>query len=129
MKIQDEINKELEWLQKEFGRGKELCAKCQTKRPTQEMPFDKNYELSGEVDKINHILFIYETNLEEAIHTLYHEFIEYLIDTEFVSPYVTLYNHMQRGYEKAFEETAYQRKESMIELIVTFIEGRRRGEK
>lgn len=126
VKIVEELQKELEWLQNEFGRGAELKLEWKSEPPTTELPFGKEYELRGEVDKTTRTLHIYDTELGEALHTLRHEFLEYVIDSELIGQYVTLYNQLQRAYEKAFEETAYAKKEAFIELLVNYIEKKHR---
>jgi len=123
-----ELQTELNWLQNEFGRGKELALQWQPEPRSDKMPFGKEYELRGEVDKTTRTIHIYDTDLAEAKHTLRHEFLEYVVDSELIGQYVTLYNQLQRAYEKAFEETAYAKKEAFIELLVNYIEKKHRKE-
>ncbi len=60
---------------------------------------------------------IYCYDLDEALHTLRHEFFEACFDC-MVDPYVVIYNEMQRGYESAFMQSTYKQKESIIERFV-----------
>ena len=129
-----ELEKELERLKIKWGRGKELKVQWMPCVKKNAMPYDKDVELRGEVDKVNRCLMVYDSELEDCLHVLRHEFFEYMIDCELVSPYVTLYNQMQRAFEKAFMETAYPRKEAVIEILVeneekSLKEGEKYGQK
>jgi len=107
MDTQAELEKELKRLQLKYG----ACIK------EDELPFEKNAELKGEVNKVDHKLMVYEHDLPEALHVLRHEFFEAAFDT-LIQPYIEVFNHIQRGYERAFMATQYSRKESLIEKFV-----------
>ena len=119
--IKKELRIELETLVKDYGRCRELTVEWvpemrQQRDHESTSLFGNNCTICGEVR--DRIIYIYETELKECIHTLRHEFFEYLIDHELVGPYVSLYNKMFEGYEKAFQDTQYKRKEALIEILV-----------
>jgi hypothetical protein len=115
--IEKELKKELEYLQTKYGECHEYTCEWQPCIKNEQLPFNKNAELNGEVDKTNHKLMVYCGEYSEALHTLRHEFFEAILD-KLVSPYVTLYNCLQRGFENSFMETTYHQKESIIEKLV-----------
>jgi len=132
LKIENELQIELEKLIQDYGRCRELTVKWvpemrqQRERESTSL-FGDNCTMCGEVK--DRTIYIYETELEECIHTLRHEFFEYLIDHELVGPYVSLYNKMFEGYEKAFQDTQYKRKEALIEILVEKEAKRRENER
>jgi hypothetical protein len=66
---------------------------------------------SGEV--IGSTIRIYETNKSEALDTLRHEFIEYLLTRDLVAPYKRLINKLI----SLFEEEMYDRKEKLVQRL------------
>jgi hypothetical protein len=74
-----------------------------------------NNRKSGEV--IGTTIYIYEEDLEKALNTLKHEFIEYIITCEWVGPYKKLVNK----FISLFEEEIYERKEKLIDKILKLI--------
>jgi len=52
-------------------------------------------------------------SLEKAIHTLHHEFIEYILCNDLVDPYVTMANALQN----VFKTLTYQAQEKRIESL------------
>jgi len=119
MAIELELQLELQRLQHKFGRGKELSIVYEPRMPveaTRELPFGEVCELCGEV--INNEIRIYIADFHDALHTLRHEFFEYVFDQDLIQPYVILYNQMKIAHEKAFMHDTYRRKESLIEIIV-----------
>lgn len=127
--MQHELERELTRLQTDYGRGKELRVRWEPKTKVQKAPYGKTVEIRGEVLREEHTINIYDINLTEALHTLRHEFIEYILDFEIVGPYVGIYNEMIHAMEQAFMENQYLRKEAIIEILVSLEEKRIRGEK
>jgi len=115
--IEKELKKELEHLQTKYGECHEYTCEWHPCIKNERLPFNKNAELNGEVDKTNYKLMVYSCEYSEALRTLRHEFFEGILD-KLVSPYVTLYNCLQRGFENSFMETTYHQKESIIEKLV-----------
>jgi len=119
--VQKELEKELDRLRKKWGRGKELNVVWMPPKNSKyktTVSYGKTYELCGEVDKTSKTIYIYTKELEDSLHTLRHEFFEYILDMELISDYVNMYNYMRLGFEKAFMESAYSRKEALIEALV-----------
>lgn len=119
MAIELELQLELKRLQQKFGRGKELVIVYEPRIPskaTHELPFGEVAELCGEI--INNEIRIYVTDFKDVLHTLRHEFFEFVFDQDLIQPYVILYNQMKIAHEKAFMEGTYKRKESLIEIMV-----------
>jgi hypothetical protein len=117
MDIQAELEKELKRLQDKYGTCTEYTVEWQPCEKHERLPFSKDAVLKGEVDKIGHRLLIYDSDWTEARHTLLHEFFEACFDV-LASPYIEMYNHIQRGYEHAFMQITYSQKESLIEKFV-----------
>jgi hypothetical protein len=115
---QHELEVELARLQQKYGRGKELTVEWMPSDKTQGSLFGMDGELYGEVLKLDRKVCIYCSEHEDAMHTLRHEFFEYMFETELIGPYVELYNQMYQGFEKAFAKTQYTRKEALIEILV-----------
>ena len=70
-----------------------------------------NGSRSGEVAGAT--IRIYEADQAEALDTLRHEFIEYLLTQDLVAPYKRLINKLI----SLFEEEMYDRKEKLIERL------------
>ena len=66
---------------------------------------------SGEVG--GGIIKIYETDQTKALDTLRHEFVEYVLVNELVTPYKRLVNRLI----SLFEEEMYDRKEKLVERL------------
>jgi hypothetical protein len=66
---------------------------------------------SGEVTGT--MIQIYEADLEKALDTLRHEFIEYLLTRDLVAPYKRLINKLI----SLLEEEMYDRKEKLVERL------------
>ena len=67
---------------------------------------------SGEV--VGRTIRIYEADEAKALDTLRHEFVEYLLMNELVTPYKRLVNKLIA----AFEEEMYGRKERLVEKLL-----------
>ena len=67
--------------------------------------------LSGEVR--NNVVYIYEKDEVEAIETLKHELIDYLVTSKIVKPLVDLVNLLI----KSRESDVYREKETIVEVL------------
>ncbi|MGD0328853.1 MAG: hypothetical protein ABSB40_00230 [Nitrososphaeria archaeon] len=76
---------------------------------------DGSREVHGEV--ISDVIHVYDEDLEEAIRTLKHEFVDYCITREVVTPLVDLVNALI----KSREAEVYRRKEKLVELFSSLI--------
>ncbi len=101
-RCQRRLEEELEWLKKLLCHGQELQVKW---RP------EKNGRLSGEVrgDRI----YVYEPDIEAAVETLKHEFVDYAI-SKVIEPHVQMTNKLVA----LLNERAYQQKERLVEELV-----------
>lgn len=72
-------------------------------------------QLSGEV--VGDIILIYDGSEAEALETLRHEFIDYVLTTELIKPLVDLINLLVKERER---ET-YQRKERLVKRLTGII--------
>jgi len=115
--VQTELEIVLNKLQIRYGRGKELHVEWKPCTKKESESLGKTMELRGEVNKENRMIYIYDRDYEEAVHTLVHEFFEYVFDLHLISPYVTLYNQMQKAMEQSFMENEYYNKEAIIEIF------------
>jgi len=127
MNVQSELEKRLEQLKELMGMGKELTVEWMPSIKNEKLPFDKDATLRGQVNKTNRCLEIFDSNLDDALRTVIHEYVEYIIDCQLIDPYVILYNNVQRAYEKAFMENNYHRKECVIEVLVKILENLLKG--
>lgn len=76
---------------------------------------DGSREVHGEVR--GDIIYIYDRSVEEAVRTLKHEFIDYCITREVVTPFVDLVNALI----KSREAEVYRRKEKLVDLFSSLI--------
>ena len=74
-----------------------------------------NAKLSGEVK--NGIIYIYESNENEAIKTLKHEFVDYV-----VSQSIEVYKSITNNIIQILNETAYERKEKVVETLLKLLD-------
>jgi hypothetical protein len=104
--LQIKLEKELERLKKKANYGYEL-----------KVVWLPNYssKLSGEVK--NGTIYIYESNENEAVKTLRHEFIDYV-----VSQAIELYKLVINKLIQLLNETAYERKEKVVETLVKLLD-------
>ncbi len=126
--IQSELEKELRLLQNEFGYV-ELVVEWHPRPDNKVKMFDKKQcELCGEV--IDRVIHIYLLDCEECLHTIRHEFSEYVIDKELLGDIIDAYNTQRQAYERNLTKSLYKRKEAYIENMVKLIEkSRRAGDK
>lgn len=103
---QQKLEQELERLKKVLNRGHGLKVKWMPRN-------DGN--LSGEV-KGEHI-FIYEDEVEVALETLKHEFMDYVV-SEVIEPYMQVTNKLI----SLLNERAYQQKERLVHKLVGLIQ-------
>jgi hypothetical protein len=73
-----------------------------------------NSNLSGEVK--GETIYVYEEDLEKALETLKHEFLDYAI-SEVIEPYRRIANQLIM----LLNEEAYKKKEELIEKLVKII--------
>jgi len=99
------LEAELEKLKKFFRTGYELEVSY--------IP-DLNSKLAGEVkgDRI----FIYEGDVDEALTTLKHEFVDYI-----VSKPLSYYRDITNMFIKLSNERAYREKERLVEALVKLL--------
>ena len=104
--FQIKLEKELEKLKKKVNYAHEL-----------KVIWLPNYDskLSGEVK--NGIIHIYEPNEDKAIETLKHEFVDYI-----VSQPIELYKSVTNKLIQLLNETAYERKEKVVETLVKLLD-------
>ena len=104
--LQIKLEKELERLKKKANYGYEL-----------KVVWLPSYDskLSGEVK--NGVIYIYESSEDEAIKTLRHEFIDYV-----VSQAIELYKLVINKLIQLLNETAYERKEKVVETLVKLLD-------
>jgi len=112
----EELNKELKRLQKKWKAGFECIVDCQPTelflRPRIYRPDGKEMVVHGEWKGTR--LIIYENeSLKKAIHTLHHEFIEYVLVNDLADPYILLANSLQN----VFRTMAYKKQEARIEQL------------
>lgn len=79
-------------------------------------------KISGEVR--GNTIYVYDENLEEAVSTVRHEFIDYLISTKLVNPLVSLINVLI----KANERQIYENKERIVDVFSRLIGALTEGE-
>jgi hypothetical protein len=96
----------------------ELAALKKRFRSAQELEIEwipNDSPKSGEV--IGTKICIYEAHEAEALDTLRHEFLEYVLVNELVAPYKRLINKLI----SLFEEETYDRKKRLIEKLLKTI--------
>jgi len=115
--MESELNKELKRLQLKYGAGFELKLEWHPTdllhRPTIQRADGKRLKVNGEW--ANTTITIYEDeSLDKALHILRHEFIEWMLLSNLVDPYVILANTLQN----VFQTLSYKAQEKQIELLV-----------
>ena len=115
--MESELNKELKRLQLKYGAGFELKLEWHPtpllNRPTIHLADGKKMRVNGEWT--NHTIIIYEDeSLEKALHIERHEFIEWMLLSNLVDPYVILANTLQN----VFQTLSYKAQEKQVELLV-----------
>ncbi|MFH0748845.1 MAG: hypothetical protein V1915_02850 [Candidatus Bathyarchaeota archaeon] len=95
---QQRLEKELERLKSKFGLAGHLSVVWDP-RPSSE-------EVHGMVR--NSTIFVFDTELEEALRTLKHEFIEYILTQEFLEP-------------RLFEAKAHRRADALVDIIARLL--------
>lgn len=71
-----------------------------------------NEKLSGEVK--GDVIYVYDEDEQEALETLRHEFLDYILTKELIWPSQELINKLI----SLFGELLYERKEKLIEKIL-----------
>lgn len=108
LRIKERLEAELEQLKIKTNMGKPLQLLW--------LP-NNNSKLSGEVK--DDIIRIYEAGQEDALHTLRHEFYDWLV-AKAIEPYAKIsrfYAAMVNGALKKLEDEAYQNKEEIVEAL------------
>jgi len=100
--VQATLERELEGLEAKLGLGLELKVVWAP---------DPSNHLSGEVK--NGVVYVYEEDLEEAVRTLKHELIDYVLTSKLIQPLVSLVNLLI----KAKEVEIYKEKEKIVEAL------------
>ena len=111
IKNQKRIEKELDKLKTRFNCGFELKLIF---LPGKSRINDYGIPLSGEIQ--NNIILIYESDLNKALDTLRHEFIEYLIHSITCS-YLDIIN----SQNKIIEKLLYLQREKIINKLTKII--------
>ena len=111
-----ELNKELKRLQLKYQTGFEIRLEFQPEdvqlRPRHDRGNGKKYCVNGEW--MQGKIIIYENeSLEKCIHVLHHEFIESVLLSDLVDPYVILSNALQN----VFKTLNYMNQEKRIEAL------------
>jgi len=100
------LQRELQRLQKEVGVGSDLKVVWQ--------PYEQ-HELSGEVK--GNVIYIYDVELESAIRTLRHEFLDYILTSKLIHPILGLFNLLLKVKEKEI----YEEKERLVDKLTEFL--------
>ncbi|MGQ9469978.1 MAG: hypothetical protein ACUVTD_09235 [Nitrososphaerales archaeon] len=103
--LQKRLEEELDRLKRKLGMGYELKVVW--------MP-NNNSNLAGEVK--GETIFIYEEDLERALETLRHEFLDYAI-SQVIEPYRQVANSLIL----ILNRKAYERKERLVEKLAKWI--------
>ena len=74
-----------------------------------------NRDVHGEVR--SDIIYVYDEGVEEVVRTLKHEFVDYCITREIVTPFVDLINTLI----KSREAEVYRRKEKLAEWFSSLL--------
>jgi hypothetical protein len=108
---QEELDKELARLKHVLGVVGELKLKWIPSKSLSK----SGKELSGEVRR--EVVYIFESDCDEAVKTLRHEVIDYLV-SQSIEPYKEVTNRLI----KMVNEDAYKRKEKVVEALSRLIE-------
>ena len=73
-----------------------------------------NSQIEGKVE--GNTITIYSENIQDAIDTLQHEFVDYMI-SQTVKPYITLVNSLMSVITKEAYETKEKSVEALLKLI------------
>jgi hypothetical protein len=103
--LQNVLEEELERLKRLLKMGYELKVVW--------LP-NNNLSLSGEVK--GETIYVYEEDLDKALETLKHEFLDYAI-SQVIEPYRRIANQLIM----LLNEEAYKKKEELIEKLVKII--------
>lgn len=118
MKGVEILEMELNRIIRKYCRGRELILKWMPevgRKVIYSEEFGKELRIAGEVK--NNIVYIYESDVIEALDVLEHEFFEYFLD-ELLSMSDIVFNEVMDGYVKAINRIRYKNKESLINTLV-----------
>jgi len=112
----EEMKKELKRLTAKYQAGFEIELEFRpcdvTLRPKHDRGNGKRYCVSGEW--MEGKIIIYENeSLQKCVHVLHHEFIEYVLLSDLVDPYVILSNALQN----VFKTLNYLSQEKRVEVL------------
>jgi len=92
------LNTELERLKEKYEAGHECVVEWKPTellfRPTITRPDGKKMRVHGEWCG-THLIIYEDEKFKKAIHTLHHEFLEYILINDLVDPYVLMINSIQ----------------------------------
>jgi len=109
------LDSELKELSHMMGQGFNLKVKWSPKA-------DSNIE--GEVK--GDIIWIYSTSRENAVRTLHHEFMDWMV-VEAIKPYeemINLHRTLLNAVFKYLQESSYNRKEAVVESLCSLLSDR-----
>lgn len=112
----EELEKELERLKQKYQTGFECVLEWQ---PTEIFARPIIYRLDGKKLRVhgewqeNRIIIYENESFKKAIHTLHHEYLEYILINSLAYPYVILSNALQN----VFRTLAYKEQEKRIEQL------------
>ncbi len=104
---QDDLERELERLKRLSGKGQGLKVRWIPRADSQ-----KEGEVCGDT------ILVYSYNISDAIKTLRHEFLDYLV-CSVIRPYMDMTNTLLA----LFSEKAYKRKEEIVESVLGILDG------
>lgn len=112
----EEFDKELKRMQQKFQAGFECIIDWE---PTDIFLRPKIYRADGKQLRVHgewkgtHLIIYEDKSLKKAIHTLHHEFIEYVLINDLVDNYVIFANALQN----VFRTLTYKQQERRIEQL------------
>jgi hypothetical protein len=105
--IKEQLQNELDQLQSKFNTGHELTLHY---LPGQYRTGQNGKNISGEVQ--GHSILIYDEDPNEAVKTLYHEFLEYLI-SPIIKQHMDVINHQNQ----IISQLLYGKREEVVERL------------
>lgn len=111
-KIQKELEAALAYLVERFNAGKELNLVYAPTKKTYNR--DLESELDGEYDHQSKIIYVYAMHKKRALEVLFHEYLEYILETHIVRPWELVVKNLQRTITRL----TYESKETFIDKLV-----------
>lgn len=103
--LENQLNEELNRLKKLFNMGHELKVSWNP----------RDDKISGEVR--DGVIYIYVRDYDEAVKTLMHEFIDYVL-SRMIEPYMRVANKLI----ELLNELAYREKEKTVQILVELLD-------